>query len=575
MSDATSSPAGEPAETLPSRALDAVFDRAPAAFSVAAFLVGAAALAAAAAPAIAPLPGFDLVEHFIDEAPEFSASVAGVVLMALAIGLRRRLDTAWAAAIALLVFLAGYAVVRHEHYPAAIACGVAAAGLAASRRAFFRHARFVALAPTRGWYVAAAVALMAAVVGGLLWASERPGFVEAPWWALLTDPRIGRPGRALALAASLIGAFSVWTLFFAPHRRAPPPPQPGDLARAAAIAAHAEAPRPEAALAFLKDKSFLFVRDDAFIMYARSGGSLIAMGGPVGKRAAWREALTAFRAEAERASMRPVIYGAPPDLLPDLLDLGFKVEKVGENAIVDLKTFTIAGPKRQTLRNARRKFVEREAATFTVETPPHEAAILAALQPISDAWLAAQSGGEKGFSLGRFDPDYVARGPIAVVRAHGAVTAFATLWTTPDGKWASVDLMRHSPEAPRAVMDFLFAELLLWAQAEKYEFFDMGMAPLSGLAEERYAPLFARIGRFVFERAGAFYNFEGLRKYKEKFTAVWEPRYLAAPGAWSMPIVLAEAALLTAGGAAAMLGQGRKLSADRPRTPKDAQDAPA
>ncbi len=33
--------------------------------------------------------------------------------------------------------------------------------------------------------------------------------------------------------------------------------------------------------------------------------------------------------------------------------------------------------------------------------------------------------------------------------------------------------------------------------------------------------------RFVFERAGAFYNFEGLRKYKEKFTAVWEPRYLA------------------------------------------------
>jgi lysylphosphatidylglycerol synthetase-like protein (DUF2156 family) len=113
-------------------------------------------------------------------------------------------------------------------------------------------------------------------------------------------------------------------------------------------------------------------------------------------------------------------------------------------------------------------------------------------------------------------------------------------------------------------MDFLYAELLLWAQGEGYLRFDLGMAPLSGLAEERYAPLFARFGRFVFERAGAFYNFEGLRKYKEKFAASWEPRYLAAPGAWSMPIVLAEAALLTAGGAAGMFARKTSTTADRP-----------
>ena len=137
-----------------------------------------------------------------------------------------------------------------------------------------------------------------------------------------------------------------------------------------------------------------------------------------------------------------------------------------------------------------------------------------------------------------------------MVRVHGRPIAFASLWTTHDKAWVSVDLMRHDPEnAPHGVMDFLFAELLLWAQREEYAAFDLGMAPLSGLAEERHAPLFARLGRFVFERGGAVYNFEGLRRFKEKFASSWEPRYIAAPGAsWSMPLVLAEAALLTSRG---------------------------
>lgn len=543
----------------------AAFDRAPLLGAIAAFGVGAVALLAAAAPAVPMIRGIDLLEHFIDEAPEFTVSIVGVLLMALAVGLYRRLDTAWGAACVLLAFMAGYAFFRHEHYIAAAICAVAFAGLAASRRAFFRHAQLAALTPPSFWYLAVAVTAACAVIGALLWAGARHGFINAPWWALFTGPHLGRPGRALAVAAMTGAAVVAFRLLFSPIRRAPPAPGPADLARAAAIIAQSDRPRPEAQLAFLHDKSFLFAGELAFMMFARSGGSLIAMGGPIGKRAAWREALTAFRAEAERLSMRPVVYGAAPDLLPDLLDLGFRVEKIGENAIVDLKTFSLSGGKRQDLRTARRRFVAQEAAGFEVALPPHDQAFLASLKPVSDAWLERQSGGEKAFSLGRFDEGFIARAPIAVVRVHGRIIAFATLWSTPDMSAASVDLMRHLPDGPRSVMDFLFAELILWAQAAGYQQFDLGMAPLSGLAEERYAPLFARFGRFVFERAGALYNFEGLRKYKEKFAASWEPRYIAAPGAWSMPIVLAEAALLTAGGAAGMFARKANTApADRP-----------
>ena len=386
-----------------------------------------------------------------------------------------------------------------------------------------------------------------AAVGAILWAAEQPGFADAPWWTLVTDTNIGRAGRAAAVGALMFGAIVAWSFILTPAHRDPAAPEPDDLARVDALLLTGEHARPEAQLALLGDKSFVFAGDGAaVVMAARGGGSYVAMGAPIGKRASWRNALARFRAEAVALSLRPVVYAAPPDLLPDLLDLGFRLEKVGENAIIDLASFNLAGPKRHPLRAARRKLAERDGATFEVLVPPAVAAELDTLKPVSDAWLAMHKSGEKGFSLGRFDPAFALRAPVAVVSVRGRPIAFATLWTTHDKGWAAIDLMRYDPAlSGHGVMDFLITESILWAQAEGYKKFDLGMAPLSGLSEERHAPLFARLGRLVYDQGGAFYNFEGLRKFKEKFAPDWEPRYLAAPGAWSMPIVLAEIAVLS------------------------------
>lgn len=273
------------------------------------------------------------------------------------------------------------------------------------------------------------------------------------------------------------------------------------------------------------------------------------MGPPVGKREAWRDALVALRGKAEDMSLRPVVYSAPPDLLPDLIELGFRVEKIGENAVVELADFTLTGSARSKLRSSRRRFVEREGAVFELERPPHQAHVFDELRVVSDKWLAAHGGREKAFSLGAFDPPYLARCGIATVRIGGRVVAFVNIWLTADGKRGALDLMRFDPDAaPNGLMDFLFTEILLWAQAQGLRTFDLGMAPLAGLAEEKkYASLFARIGRLVHERGEQFYGFQGLRSFKDKFGPRWEPRYIAAPGSWTLPIVLAEVAVLTNG----------------------------
>ena len=76
----------------------------------------------------------------------------------------------------------------------------------------------------------------------------------------------------------------------------------------------------------------------------------------------------------------------------------------------------------------------------------------------------------------------------------------------------------------------------------------LGMAPLSGLENHPLAPVWHRFGHLIYNRGERFYNFQGLRAYKEKFDPVWEPHYLAYPGGLSLPRILADVSALIAGG---------------------------
>jgi len=235
------------------------------------------------------------------------------------------------------------------------------------------------------------------------------------------------------------------------------------------------------------------------------------------------------------------------DRLSLYVDLGLAALKVGEEARVPLDAFSLEGGARADLRQAHRRAL-RDGATFEVVPPEGVDALLPALKRISDAWLAAKSTGEKRFSMGAFSPQYLRQFPLAIVRSEGIPTAFANLWTTGTRAELSVDLMRFGPDAPRGAMDYLFIELMMWGRREGYRWFNLGIAPLSGLEAHPLAPAWHRVGNFIFRHGEHFYNFEGLRRYKSKFAPIWEPRYLAARGGIALPRVLVDVSVLIAGG---------------------------
>ncbi len=115
------------------------------------------------------------------------------------------------------------------------------------------------------------------------------------------------------------------------------------------------------------------------------------------------------------------------------------------------------------------------------------------------------------------------------------------------------DLMRFRADSPNGTMEYLFMQMMLWGAREDFQWFSLGMAPLSGLETGPLAPIWNRIGATIFQHGEHFYNFQGLRAYKEKFGPVWEPRYLASPGGAALPFVLTNLTTLISGGIAGTL----------------------
>ena len=71
----------------------------------------------------------------------------------------------------------------------------------------------------------------------------------------------------------------------------------------------------------------------------------------------------------------------------------------------------------------------------------------------------------------------------------------------------------------------------------------------------RLAPSWHKLGDFIWRYGGAFYHFEGLRRYKQKYKPEWRPRYLASPGGLALPRVLTNVAALVSGGLRGVLAK--------------------
>ena len=229
------------------------------------------------------------------------------------------------------------------------------------------------------------------------------------------------------------------------------------------------------------------------------------------------------------------------------LDAGLRLFKLGEHAWVELADFSLQGPRRANAAPGRESRRTRGPVVRDPAAAQHVAERLPELQRVSDAWLAHHRTGEKGFSLGAFDPKYIRRQPVALALKDGQIAAFTTLLGTTRKADASVDLMRHLPDAPRAPWTIYSPAPCCTSATRGTRASGSAWRRCRAWRSIRWRHSWHRWGRLLFNHGEYFYNFQGLRSFKEKFDPVWEPRYLATGGALPL-MTLADIALLISGG---------------------------
>lgn len=486
---------------------------------------------------IGPLP--------IVELSSLILSASAILLLLLSHGLFKRYQKAFELTQKLLLVAMVFIVLKGAQWQISLALGLIYLLMLPCEQVFYRQGSIVGIKYSFGWALSLAAALFL-MMWVLFFAYQDVDYDHSLWFTFSQDSHVSRAlrGGAVALVILLIFAFRYVLAMRRPQTRLL-----DEHTLSCAMDIVANAPSSHGFLALVQDKSLLFNEDnDAFLMYARAGHCWVVMGDPIGNPDKFDDLLWQFRELCDAYDGWPVFYQVTQKYLPHFLEQGLSLYKLGEEAIVPLAEFDLQSSKYRSLRQSHAKAL-REGLRFKIIEASEVKALLPTLEVISSSWLKAKQGREKGFSVGYFSAAYLCATPMALVYLNDELVAFSNVWASAAKIEFSVDLMRYQPSLSGSnIMDFLFTELLQWGKQQGYQLFNLGMAPMSGLTDRALVPFWTKLAKTVYKKGNKFYNFQGLRRYKDKFNPRWEAKYLICYGGLSLPVVVGSLVTLTSRG---------------------------
>jgi lysylphosphatidylglycerol synthetase-like protein (DUF2156 family) len=315
------------------------------------------------------------------------------------------------------------------------------------------------------------------------------------------------------------------------------------------------------------DKQFFFFRD-SLVAYAVYGGVALVSPDPIGPEAERTEAFSAFRAFAEASGWTIGVIGAGESWLPIYQSAGLHHLYIGDEAIVDCTTFTLAGGKMKGLRQACTRMA-RHGYTVEYLDPANidPSRVTDIVELIS---MLRRGDAERGFSmmLGRlFDPKD--KGLLLTV-VHGPdakPVAVCQFVPSPAINGYSLDLMRRDPgEHPNGLIDYALCSTIEHLREEGARGLSLNFAAFRSVIEgERGEGTFTRVERWALKRLSGILPIESLWTFNSKYDPTWLPRYLVYPAAESF--VPVAAAVLRAESLTELPVVGRFLASDPSNRP--------
>ncbi len=474
---------------------------------IAVFVAGAILLVTGAMPAapgrmsalsaLLPLPAV--------EAAHIMAGITGIVLLFLARGLQRRIKGAYSLSIPALFLGIIFSVMRALDYEEAIFLFIVLAGILPFPRLFYRTAPLKTQPLSTGWLIAAGLVIISSASVGLF-VYRHVHYTRELWL------EFGYFADAARFFRTTIGAAAALVFIAAGTALGRPAPKLAvrrieEIPDAPAIAC--ESGQTLSHLAFHENTVAMSAGEPgSFMPVARGERFDICIGDPVGPPSVRAELAWRF-VEYRSRRTRPVFYDTTSENRQFYLDMGLTMTKVSEAAKAPI-TDNLPG------------LIYPEESGFGFGY--FEGGVAA--MP-SDMRADFEHG---TWSAGGF---LIKNLPVAAVFKDG-IAAIARVWQCKEKHELFPVVIRTRPGAD-ALMPVL-AGIYRHGMEKGFKWLNLGTAPLDlkeGVETFKYLP---------YTHREHFDSLPGLRKFKEEFNPVWEPRHLAAPPGLSMEDALRELA---------------------------------
>ncbi len=263
---------------------------------------------------------------------------------------------------------------------------------------------------------------------------------------------------------------------------------------------------------------------------ARAGQTLVALFDPAADKAGLPGLMLRLTDRARAEGLAPALYKAGPRTAALARRAGWRLLPLAEEYWLRPADFTLTGPARAPLR---RKLRQAEAAGVAVASIAPGALTPAQLQrlaAINQTW-ATRQGGERGFSMGRFEGGYLQGQRLYLASVAGQVEGFVSFHQIA-GEW-TLDLIRKTGAAPDGLIQALIVAALADAAAAGVPRLSLAAAPRAGFG------LGGRAGALLDRLTGGG---AGIRQFKGTFAPHRTRLYLAARSRPGLVLAAAEIA---------------------------------
>jgi phosphatidylglycerol lysyltransferase len=284
------------------------------------------------------------------------------------------------------------------------------------------------------------------------------------------------------------------------------------------------------------------------IVYGEFGRVWLAAGDPIAKPEDTTVLVKGFMLAASRAKRIAAFAPATEHFARQAAPLGLSVLKIGAAPYFDLKTWSPRGNRGKKLRaginQATRAGVTVELIEGFDEKFKKETAQLCL------GWLKSRPAGTTFGWLLALDPFLRCerKKMFAARDAEGRLVGLLAVSPMPARDcWYLEDVIR-SFNAPQGTADLLVVQALKRLRDDGAVLATLGTAPLAEEGDDDVStgdhPVIERAVRSLSVPFGAFYNFEGLRKFKSKFVPTWwESEYVLVQHGVMVPTRVAHALL--------------------------------